>query len=104
MHLDILQNLNAHLRDILQDLYIPLPIARSCFVVRSTVHPELPELGSLACEQALLFGQAKRTSRERASEGPRSFPLPLAASSLARAFLRDSFHALAQIGELARRV
>ena len=25
----------------------------------------------LACEQALLFGQAKRASRERASEGPR---------------------------------
>jgi len=31
----------------------------------------------VACEQALLFGQAKRASRERASEGPR-FPLPLA--------------------------
>ena len=26
---------------------------------------------SLTCEQALLFGQAKRASRERASEGPR---------------------------------
>ena len=25
----------------------------------------------VACEQALLFGQAKRASRERASEGPR---------------------------------
>ena len=25
----------------------------------------------LACEQARLFGQAKRASRERASEGPR---------------------------------
>ena len=25
----------------------------------------------LACEQALLFGQAKRASRERASKGPR---------------------------------
>ena len=25
----------------------------------------------IACEQALLFGQAKRASRERASEGPR---------------------------------
>ena len=24
----------------------------------------------LACEQAILFGQAKRASRERASEGP----------------------------------
>ena len=26
---------------------------------------------SVACEQALLFGQAKRASRERASEGPK---------------------------------
>ena len=43
---------------------------------------------SLACEQALLFGQAKRASRERVSEGP----LPLAALPLARAFSRDSFH------------
>ena len=25
----------------------------------------------VACEQALLFGQAKRASRERASEGPK---------------------------------
>ena len=43
----------------------------------------------LAFEQALLFvlfGQAKRVSRERASEGP------LPASSLARAFSRESFH------------
>ena len=37
----------------------------------------------LACEQALLFGRAKRACRERASEG-------LAASPLARAFSRDS--------------
>ena len=42
----------------------------------------------LACEQAILFGQAKRASRERASEGP----LPLAASPLALAFSRDSVH------------
>ena len=28
-------------------------------------------LMKVACEQALLFGQAKRASRERASEGPR---------------------------------
>ena len=43
----------------------------------------------IACEQALLFGRA---SGERASEGPRklSFPLPPAASPLARAFSRDS--------------
>ena len=92
MLIDILQNLNAPLRDILQDLFIPLPSARSCFVVRSTVHSELPALSSLACEQALLFGQAKRASRERASEGRRSFPLLLAASPLARAFPRDWFH------------
>ena len=43
----------------------------------------------LTSEQALLFvlfGQAKRVSRERASEGP------LPASPLARAFSRESFH------------
>ena len=40
---------------------------------------------SLACEQALLFRQAKRVSRERASQGPRK-------------------GSLAQIGELARRL
>ena len=40
----------------------------------------------VACEQALLFGQAKRASRERASEGR------LAASPLACAFSPDSFH------------
>ena len=38
----------------------------------------------LACEQAVLFGQTKRTSRERASEG-------LPTSPHARAFSRDSF-------------
>ena len=46
---------------------------------------------SVACEQALLFGQKKRASRERASEGPRKGALPLAASPLARAFSRDLF-------------
>ena len=45
----------------------------------------------LACEQALLFGQAKRAARERASEGP------LVASLLARLV------SLAQIGEHATR-
>ena len=52
---------------------------------------------TLACEQAFLFGRAKRVSRERTRErrsregqGP-----------LARAFSRGS---LAQIGELARRL
>ena len=46
---------------------------------------------SVACEQALLFGQKKRASRERASEGPRKGALPLAASPLARAFSRDLY-------------
>ena len=49
---------------------------------------------NIACEQALLFGQVKRVSRERASEGPRGF----AARSRALARLVS----LAQIGELAR--
>ena len=51
---------------------------------------------NIACEQALLFGQAKRASRERASEGRRGF----AARSRALARLVS----LAQIGELARRL
>ena len=60
----------------------------------------------LACEQALLFGQAKRASRERASEGPKkgeltSFPLPLAALPLARAFSRDPFYSPKQESLLA---
>ena len=50
------------------------------------------ETREIACEQALPFGQAKRVSRERASEGP------LARNVLAR------FVSLAQIGELARRL
>ena len=50
----------------------------SCKVVKINIY--------VACEQALLFGQAKRASRERASEGPRH----LAASPLARAFSRGS--------------
>ena len=32
--------------------------------------PSVVEQNIVACEQALLFGQAKRTSRERTSEGP----------------------------------
>ena len=43
-------------------------------------YPTPPYIRYLACEQALLFGQAKRASRERASEGSRG----LAARSLAR--------------------
>ena len=39
----------------------------------------------IACEQALLFGRAKRASRERAREGPIE-------ERLARTFSRDSFH------------
>ena len=39
----------------------------------------------IACEQALLFGQAKRASRERAREGPIE-------DRLTRTFSRDSFH------------
>ena len=64
-------------------------------------------LNSIACEQALLFGQAKRASRERVSEGPKkgeallsSAPRGFAARSrvLARPVL------LAQTGELASRL
>ena len=55
-----------------------------------------PYIRYLACEQALLVGQANRASRERAREGPRG----LAARS--RVFARLA--SLAQIGELARRL
>ena len=58
--------------------------------------PTPPYIRYLACKQALLFGQAKRASRERASEGPRG----LAARS--RVFARLA--SPAQIGELARRL
>ena len=51
---------------------------------------------NIACEQALLFGQAKRASRERASEGPRGFA--------ARSRVLARLVSLAQIGELARRL
>ena len=50
----------------------------------------------LACEQALLFGQAKRASGERASEGPRGFAV--------RSRVLARLVSLAQIGELARRL
>ena len=53
----------------------------------------------IACEQALLFGQAKRASRERSSEGA-SAPRGFAARSRVLARLTS----LAQIGELARRL
>ena len=52
---------------------------------------------SLACEQALLFGQAKRVSRKRASEGPRK-------GFAARSRVLARLASLAQIGELARRL
>ena len=45
----------------------------------------------IACEEALLFGQAKRASRERAREGPIE-------ERLARTFSRDSFHSPKRLG------
>ena len=58
----------------------------------------------IACEQALLFGQAKQATREHESEGPgkglSSAPRSLAACL--RVLAR--FVSLAQIGELARRL
>ena len=55
----------------------------------------------IACEQALLFGRAKQTSRERASEGLlSSAPRGFAARSCVHARLAS----LAQIGDLARRL
>ena len=57
----------------------------------------VPDFTSLlACEQALLFGQAKQASRERACEAPRDF------SARSRFLVRLA--SLAQIGELARRL
>ena len=45
----------------------------------------LPATGHLACEQALLFGRAKRAARERAGERRgRKGPFPAFASPLAR--------------------
>ena len=52
----------------------------------------------VVCEQALLFGRAKRVSRERASERRRSLSLTPRSSVLAR------LASLAQTGELARRL
>ena len=49
---------------------------------------------NIACEQALLFGQAKQASRERASEGPR-FRRSLARSSETR-FTRPNGRACSQ--------
>ena len=55
----------------------------------------MPSESDLACEQALLFGQAKRASRERAS-APRGF------AARSRVLARPV--SLAQTGELARRL
>ena len=44
----------------------------------------------LACKQALLFGQAKRASRERASDGPRKGELATISLSLCASRLRRS--------------
>ena len=52
----------------------------------------------LACEQALLLGQATRASRERASKGPAPRGLAARSRVLARLVL------LAQIGELTLRL
>ena len=63
-------------------------------------HPKPRAIMALACEQALLFGRAKRVSRERASERrsreeQRKDPSAPSSHVLAR---------LAQTGELARRL
>ena len=54
----------------------------------------------IACKQAVLFGKAKRASREPASEGPFLRPRGFAAGSRVLARLVS----FAQIGELARRL
>ena len=54
----------------------------------------------IACEQAVLFGPAKRASREPTSEGPFLRPRGFAAGS--RVLARLVSHA--QLGELARRL
>ena len=55
----------------------------------------------IACEQALLFGRAKRVSRERASERSLARTRERAAS---RSGVLARLASLAQIGELARRL
>ena len=50
----------------------------------------------LACKQALLFGQAKQASRERASDAPRGLA--------ARSPVLTRLASLTQIGKLARRL
>ena len=56
----------------------------------------------IACEQALLFGQAKQASREHASEGQRKGISPAPRSFAACLRVLSRFVSLAQIGELAR--
>ena len=75
----------------LPEAQIVAPDGKSCSKV--TKH-------NLTCKQALLFGQAKWASRERAREGPRNAPCGLAASSRVLARLAS----LAQIGEPARKL
>ena len=58
----------------------------------------------LACEQALLFGQAKRASRERASEGRSRETAGETRGFAARSRVLARLASLAQIGELARRL
>ena len=47
----------------------------------------------IACEQALLFGQTKRASRERASEGPRKGKIVAPRIKTAHRQLRTVFKA-----------
>ena len=50
---------------------------KSKSIIKTIILLSFIALKKVACEQALLFGQAKRASRERASEGPRdSFQSP----------------------------
>ena len=58
-------------------------IRMECLPVRIASH-------SLACKQALLFGQAKRASRERVSDGPRKGELATISLSLCSSRLRRS--------------
>ena len=55
---------------------------------------------NVACEQALLFGQAKRAFQERVSEGLRT-PFPSPRGFAARTRILTRLISLAQTGELA---
>ena len=75
------------------------PISAAFIKSRNHTQASIEALGicvCLACEQALLFGQAKRASRELACPAPLSFA--------ARLRVLARLVSLAQIGELARRL